>query len=129
MLSSAGYPPNSLQNLQLNTLADGLFHAGTWLVTLIGIVMLWRAARRRPLTVSGTVLVGTLAMGWGLFNLVEGIINHHILKIHHVRAGPNELAYDLAYLAFGALLFAVGAWLVQRERAQSRLRAPTTAAG
>jgi uncharacterized membrane protein len=54
-----------------------------------------------------------MLVGWGLFNLVEGVIDHHILQIHHVRTGPNELAWDLAFLAFGALLLAVG-WAVSR---------------
>ncbi|WP_416147237.1 DUF2243 domain-containing protein [Salipaludibacillus sp. HK11] len=41
----------------------------------------------------------------GIFNLVEGIVNHHILQIHRVRAAAeNPLAYDLAFLASGALL-------------------------
>ena len=46
--------------------------------------------------------------GWGTFNLVEGIIDHHILGIHHVKAGANETALDLAFLALGAALLAGG---------------------
>ncbi len=47
-----------------------------------------------------------MAMGWGLFNLVEGIVDHHILTIHHVREGvANQWAYDVGFLVFGALLF------------------------
>jgi uncharacterized membrane protein len=65
-------------------------------------------------------LVGELLLGWGLFNLVEGTLNHFILGIHHVRPGPNQLAYDLAFLALGAVLMLVGWWLARdatRERA------------
>jgi uncharacterized membrane protein len=31
MVTSAGYPPDSLPNLVVNTLFDGLFHATTWM--------------------------------------------------------------------------------------------------
>ena len=41
----------------------------------------------------------------GAFNVVEGLIDHHLLGIHHVRddlGGP--LGWDLAFLASGVLL-------------------------
>lgn len=52
--------------------------------------------------------------GWGVFNLVEGIIDHQILGIHHVRddlGGP--LSWDLGFLAFGLLLVVGGAVLAR----------------
>ena len=112
MLTSAGFPPTSVGNLEVNTLADGLFHATTWVITVIGLALLWRAKRQgeQPPV---KILVGSIAVGWGLFNLVEGIIDHHILGIHHVRSGPDQLFWDLAFLAFGAVLVAVG-WIVVR---------------
>ena len=43
--------------------------------------------------------------------MVEGIIDHHILTIHHVRySGSDALPWDLTFLAFGALLLALGWW-------------------
>ena len=45
---------------------------------------------------------------WGLFNLVEGVIDHHILGIHHVKAGSGRPLLDLAFLALGAVLLVVG---------------------
>ncbi len=115
MLTSAGYPPDSVANLQVNTLWDGLFHVGTLILTVVGIAMLWRVGQRRDAAWSGRVFVGAVAMGWGIFNLVEGIIDHHILGIHHVRSGPDQLAYDLGFLALGAALL-VGGWLLARAR-------------
>jgi len=53
------------------------------------------------------VLGGGLA-GWGVFNLVEGSINHHLIGLHHVHPGSDQLAWNLAFLAFGVLLVAVG---------------------
>lgn len=45
MLTTAGYPPDSVHN-QENTFWDGLLHASTYVFVLIGLVILWRAAHR-----------------------------------------------------------------------------------
>jgi uncharacterized membrane protein len=47
---------------------------------------------------------------------VEGIVDHHVLGIHHVREGEgiDELGWDLGFLAFGALLI-VGGRLLARD--------------
>jgi uncharacterized membrane protein len=55
---------------------------------------------------SGRLLVGLALAGWGTFNLVEGVIDHHVLGIHHVKAGAPVL--DLAFLAVGGLLLIGG---------------------
>lgn len=108
MLTSAGYPPDSVSNLSVNTLFDGLFHAATWIATAIGLFMLHRAVRRRRAW-SGRRLLGGMAIGWGGFNLVEGIIDHHVLGLHHVRENvANVMLWDIAFLAFGALLVVAG---------------------
>ena len=36
MLTSAGYPPDSVQNLEVNTLWDGFFHLSTYIFVLLG---------------------------------------------------------------------------------------------
>ena len=53
-------------------------------------------------------LLGWGLLGWGIFDLVEGTVDHHILQIHHVRPGPDQLAYDLGFLVVGATLVVVG---------------------
>lgn len=116
MLTSEGsYPQTTVAGLEANTLADGLFHASTWILAAVGVWLLWGAARTHGGVGPGRVLAGWMLVGWGLFNLVEGIVDHHILGIHHVRAGENELAWDLGFLALGAALL-VGGWLLTRDR-------------
>jgi uncharacterized membrane protein len=108
MLTSAGYPPDSVANLNVNTLFDGLFHAMTWIASALGLLVLHRAVRRRR-TWSGRRLLGGMAIGWGSFNLVEGIIDHHVLGLHHVRENAaNVLWWDIGFLVFGAILIAAG---------------------
>ena len=56
--------------------------------------MLWGIVRRDDVRDYGRRLFGWVLAGWGFFNLVEGIVDHHILEIHHVKAGPNEALFD-----------------------------------
>lgn len=111
---SAVYPPDTLENLRLNTLADGFFHAVDWVFTLLGALLLWRGLQSGHAAWQTSSFLGTLLVGWGLFNLVEGLINHQILGVHHVRPGPDQLAYDLGFLAWGAGMLGLGAWLMRR---------------
>jgi uncharacterized membrane protein len=113
MLSSV-VPPVDLVAMKVNMIWDGLFHALTWCTTVAGLVVLFRAGARRDTAWSGRVLVGAMLGGWGLFNLVEGVIDHQILGLHHVHPGRDQLAWDLGFLASGVLLMAVGALLVRR---------------
>jgi uncharacterized membrane protein len=116
MLTSAGgHPASTVAGLETNTLWDGLFHLFAWLATLAGVVLLWRASRAGE-TLPGRALAGLILAGWGLFNLVEGIVDHQLLTIHHVRGGDDAWAYDLAYLVLGAALVAGGLLLARRAR-------------
>lgn len=116
LVTSAGYPPDSVANLQFNTLMDGLFHIMTYLFVIIGLVLFWRAARRPHARWSNKLLIGTVLIGFGAFNLVEGTINHQLLGLHHVNetAPPEQWIYwDLGFLAWGAVMVVVG-WLLLR---------------
>jgi uncharacterized membrane protein len=115
MLSGVGgYPATTVAGLETNTLADGLFHAATWLAVVAGVVLLWRVGRwGRP---SGRALLGLTLAGWGLFNLVEGIVDHHVLGLHHVRPGEQQTLFDLGFLALGVALLAGGALLARGPR-------------
>jgi uncharacterized membrane protein len=120
---SAVYPPDEVGRLQLNTLGDGLFHAATYLFVVIGLILLWRHASRRHLVWSGKLLSGTFLLGFGAFNVVEGVIDHQLLGIHHVNETvPREqwIYWDLGFLLWGAVMLLVGRVLLragQRETA------------
>lgn len=119
MLTSAGYPADSVTGLQINTLADGLFHAGAWVLAGLGVILLARAARRRNVPVTGWPLFGSWLAGWGIFNLVEGVIDHHVLTIHHVHPG-EALGWDLAFLAWGAAMLVAGVVIIRATASEGR---------
>ena len=122
MISAAeGYAATTLDGLEANTRWDGAFHMVTYLFVLAGLILLWRRRQRDGAeTGSWREVLGWALVGWGAFNVTEGLINHHLLEIHHVRVGANQLAYDLGFLAFGAALIGAG-WLLSRS---SHRRAP-----
>jgi uncharacterized membrane protein len=115
-------PPDTLENLELNTLGDGLFHAATWIMTLAGVMLLLIANGDRERPDARRRFLGGLLIGWGLFDVVEGVIDHHILNLHHVRPGPNEALYDYAFLAWGTAMLVVGWWLTRRTDTVSYAR-------
>ncbi|HSL41861.1 MAG TPA: DUF2243 domain-containing protein [Anaerolineales bacterium] len=120
MLTSAGYPADTLGNLEFNVMWDGLFHISTYMFTAIGLMLLARHAFRPHAPWSGKMLAGAMFMGFGIFNLVEGIIDHQILGIHHVNETvPQEqwIYWDLAFLVWGALMF-IGGWFLWKAGKQ-----------
>ena len=121
MLSS-WYPIDTIENLKLNTLWDGLFHSLTYVFVVIGLFILWRTAHRRHLVWLNKLLVGTLLLGFGLFNVVEGLIDHQILSVHHVNEQvpePQRLAWDIGFLAWGAAMIAGGWFSVRSGRRET----------
>jgi uncharacterized membrane protein len=140
MLSSGGFPPDSLENMRVNVLWDGLFHILTYIFVALGLLLLWRAASQPHTRWSGKMLAGTLLIGFGLFNMVEGLIDHQLLGIHHVNetVPPEQWIYwDIGFLIWGAAML-VGGWYLlkagQREtvqvamvESQSRIQSPSRA--
>jgi uncharacterized membrane protein len=102
-------------NLEINMFWDGVFHAFTWLMTAIGLAMLWNAIARTNVSGYSKTFVGSLLLGWGLFNLVEGIIDHHVLHLHHVIEGSGHLVWDIAFLGTGVFLVTVGGALIRAD--------------
>lgn len=106
--------PTDPAALRLNVWADGLFHVGAALATLLGVIVLWLRAKRRQVLPSHREFAGSMLLGWGLFNTVEGVINHHLLKLHNVREVADPLPWNLGFLAIGgAGLIFVGAWMIR----------------
>lgn len=106
---SARVPPNTMSNMRMNMTADGLFHAAVWAVTLAGVILLWRALNRpQQFRGAGTVLMGWMLAGWGWFNLVEGVVDHQLLGLHHVVEARGLSIFDWLFTASGVVLIVVG---------------------
>ena len=125
---SARLPPNTLVNAEINMVWDGLFHAFTWLMTAFGIAMLWHAGQKSSVPWSTKTLIGSLIQGWGYFNLVEGVIDHHILNIHHVVERLGVSVFDWLFLASGVLFILIGHFVVKAAQSDGQSSHPSPSA-
>jgi uncharacterized membrane protein len=112
------YPTTTVAGLEANTLGDGLFHAATYVFVVAGLWQLWRYGGRENRPWSTGAFIGLLLVGFGAFNVVEGVIDHHLLQVHHVREdSANQLVWDLGFLVWGMAMIAGGWWLYRRASA------------
>ena len=117
-MGSAVLPPTTMDAMRRNMAWDGWFHVATLVLTLVGVYLLLRDARARvPLPAAGP-FTGQMLLGWGVFNLVEGLVDHHLLDVHHVRDLPVHVpAYDWLFLAVGGVGLVALGWLMSRRAA------------
>jgi uncharacterized membrane protein len=97
---------------------DGIFHAFTWIMTAIGLALLFRAGAMRNILWSGRAFIGALFLGWGLFNFIEGLVDHHILNLHHVYEPLGVSFFDYLFLLSGMIFIFCG-WFAIRSARES----------
>lgn len=115
--------PETIAALQRQITQDGFFHLAAWGLTVAGATMLWRAAGSGEATGNGRAIVASGFAGWGLFNLVEGLVDHQLLRLHHVNpASPHWLTYDVGFLLLGAVLLVAGGRVATRNSNRTRTR-------
>ena len=121
---SAKLPPTTYVAKSVNMFWDGIFHLVTLVVTFVGVIRLWNLLYRSDIDRSGNLLAGGLLAGWGLFNLVEGIFDHHVLKLHNVRERtPDVAALNYVFLAFSVLLLIIGFGLARSKTTVAEIKA------
>jgi len=106
-------PPVTLTAKSVNMFWDGIFHLFTLIATVTGIVLLWRAMAKGG-RYPGRRIAGGLLFGWALFNILEGVIDHHILKLHNVRdVAAHPEIWNYAFDGFSVLLGLGGYLLIK----------------
>lgn len=119
-LISGVVDPNSLDGLRTNILADGLLSTAMLVVLLMGLGLLFRVGARRDGAWSASTLSGSLLIGWAVFNIFDSIVNHHLLGLHHVNPGPNQLLWEVVFTVLSLLLLLIGGLLVRRGMRSTR---------
>lgn len=94
--------------------SDGFFHAGSWLAIVVGL-FLFADLQRRHAASAIRVWAGGL-IGWGGFQVYDGLVQHKLLRLHQVRYGVDLLPYDLTWDLSGALGIVVGVGLLLAAR-------------
>jgi uncharacterized membrane protein len=112
-------PTNEYVGKSINMFWDGIFHFFCLLVISTGVVLLWKLLKTKNINVSKYLLMGGLLQGWGLFNLVEGLIDHHILKLHNViELSPNHDIGNSIFIGSSIIFILLGSWMVKNGKVQ-----------
>ncbi|ALU40003.1 hypothetical protein AS188_09895 [Kocuria flava] len=94
--------------------ADGLFHAAGWFLTVWGLFLLADARRRAE--VRWARWGGAVLAGVGLFQLVDGVVLHKVLRIHQIRYDVDLLVYDATWIGSAALALLAGLAVLRATR-------------
>lgn len=114
---SARLPPVDIVTARLNQFWDGTFGTGVWLISLVGLHQLWLATTRYDQRGEGDRFVGALLAGGSAYLLVEGLLAHVLLRLHHVRDFvANPAPWDWGLLALGGAIGILAWRLVRRPR-------------
>jgi uncharacterized membrane protein len=67
-------------------------------------------------------------LGWGIFNLIEGVLDHEIPRLHQVNETVPEgqrIFWDIGFLLWGAAMVVMGAAMA-RSSTQGRVHAESS---
>ena len=120
MLSNV-IPSTNYIGKSINMFWDGIFHAFCLIIVITGIILLWKIMQKGTVATSGKLLVGGLLSGWALFNIIEGIINHHLLQLHNVMEFSfNPHVGNWIFLGISIILLVVGYMFIRSANQRSR---------
>ncbi len=107
----------------VNMFWDGIFHVVALTAVIIGFILLVRLLKIKNINPASKLAVGGAFAGWGIFNFIEGIIHHHIIKLHNVNEfAMNPDIWNYGFLASGLILMGIGyAFIYNRDHYPSRL--------
>lgn len=112
-------PPLTFITKSVNMFWDGIFHLFCLMVVLTGVALLWKVIKRKDVDHSGKILCGGMLLGWGIFNIVEGVIDHHLLKLHNVKeASVYPDFWNLAFLGVSLIMTGIGYVLINKRAYQ-----------
>ncbi|SNR41975.1 DUF2243 domain-containing protein [Blastococcus mobilis] len=103
-------------------LSDGLLQTA-YLVLLVAGFFRFADLRRRA-TLAHRSTWGGFLLGLGAFQLLDGVVDHKLLRLHQVRYGVDLLPYDLFWNGAAVVLLLIGAILTWRSRSEGRTPAP-----
>ena len=107
--------PQVLEALRQQGRRDGVFEVAMIAILAAGI---WKLVSeiRRGVLITQQEFWSAVLFGAGAFLCVDGIFNHRLLQLHHVRQGSFQLAWDVALIPVGLALAVGGAELFRRRQ-------------
>ncbi|MBK6266589.1 DUF2243 domain-containing protein [Marivirga sp. S37H4] len=92
--------------LEIGLLSDGLLHSAELIAIVAGFFLIIDLNKNQAL-VKVRIWAGFF-LGTGGFQLLDGTINHKVLRLHQIRYVDNILPYDIAWNATGIFLLIIG---------------------
>ena len=95
---------------QLETIMriESTFHISMWAVTGIAIYLIWQAGRRGYLPRRPLVFSGLIILGWGAFNILDGVLFHLVFQLHNVRESGPIAFWNSLWILWGIVFVAIG---------------------
>ncbi len=109
--------PHTHAGLQQNIYYDGIFALVMLGVLLVGAGLIWSTVNGRPQPLSTLTVGGSVFVGMGFFNTVDGVVSHYLLDIHDVVHGTT--LWNPPWILVSVVLFLLGAALLHRGRRQN----------
>lgn len=98
----------------IGLVSDGLLHAAELIAIVAGFFLAADLLRKNRFSLR-YALAGFF-LGMGAFQLLDGIVNHKLLRLHQIRYDVDLLLYDVIWIGSGALLFLLGTVLWRRAK-------------
>ena len=97
-------------DLRMQLAIDGLFHGLMYVVLAAGLMLLMKARHDFVLSKADSYLFAGMLIGFGLWNVLNGLVFHWALKLHHIKMDATRpFVADLVWFAvFGLLPLAIG---------------------
>jgi uncharacterized membrane protein len=109
-------PDETVADLRVQVLADGVFHVATYAFTILGLWLLWTARGALPRAGARQRVIATGLIGFGIWHIADAILFHWTLRLHRIRMDADSLLlWDLLwFVPFGLVPAAIGYWLLRR---------------
>jgi uncharacterized membrane protein len=105
-----------MDDLRLQVLWDGYFHALMYLIAVAALGGMWRAHRHGVTAPRASALAGALMLGFGTWHLLDAVLSHWVLGIHRIKLdSPQPLVWDIAWLAIFGLVPLFASRLLLRQ--------------
>lgn len=86
--------------------SDGLFHAFGFTAMVVGLFLMADALRQGIFVPKRWW--AALFLGWGGFQLYDGIVQHKILKLHQIRYHVTLWPYDVTWNSIAVIMIIAG---------------------
>ncbi len=107
---------DAAQDMRLQILADGLFHALMYVIAAIALYQLWRRRAALARADAGRTLWGMALVGFGSWHMIDAVVSHWVTGIHRVKVdSPQPLLWDLAWFVVFGVLPVLAGWWVRRN--------------